>query len=107
MGFHSELNKLANNVSLPLSVDNFKLFIADVHLLHDKSWDKKSMKISSNFPQKIIKSSLRTNIPLKIYSSIEEASHQTNIPKNSIIKVCNGKQKTAGGYKWSFYEDIE
>lgn len=106
MGFHNELNNLVNKISFPISADSFKLFLADVHILYDKSWDKKSMKISNN-SQKIIQSSLKTNLPLKIYSSIEEASNQTNISKNNISKACIGKQKTAGGYKWSFYEDIE
>lgn len=113
MGFHAELNNLAKTITLPASADAFKIFLADVHILYDNSWDKKSKKIPNIIVTKntsnvsIIQSTIRTNIPIKTYKSIHDASKYTNINENSILKTCNGKQKTAGGYKWSFYEDIE
>lgn len=112
MGFHSELNKLATTINYPLNNDSFKLFLADVHILYDKSWNKKSKKIpdiitNNNNTISIIQSNQRTNLPIKTFKSAEEASNSTKIAKNKILNVCNGAQKTAGGYKWSFYEDIK
>lgn len=37
-----------------------------------------------------------------IYNSINEANKKTGIYPSCIGKVCNGKQKTAGGYHWEF-----
>jgi len=34
------------------------------------------------------------------YSSIHEASDKNGISKGNICSVCNGKRKTAGGYRW-------
>ncbi len=36
------------------------------------------------------------------YYSIEEAARETGIHRGSIGTCCNGKQKTAGGFRWSF-----
>lgn len=39
---------------------------------------------------------------IKIWDSQKEASRQTGVPQQNISKCCNGKLKTAGGYRWSF-----
>jgi len=36
------------------------------------------------------------------YPSVSEASRQTKIHISSICDVCNGKRKTAGGYRWKY-----
>lgn len=36
------------------------------------------------------------------YPSMQEAQRQTGINQGCISACCNGKQKTAGGYKWAF-----
>lgn len=40
----------------------------------------------------------------KTYSSIAEANRDTGVDISSIIKVCKGKAKTAGGYHWEYVE---
>ena len=42
---------------------------------------------------------IETNIT---YISLKEAERETKIFANSISRVCNGKQHTAGGYHWKF-----
>ena len=42
---------------------------------------------------------IETNI---VYNSALIAKKKTGICNASIRKVCNGKQKTAGGYHWEF-----
>jgi len=37
---------------------------------------------------------------IKLHNSVSGAGRDTNIDYTSISKVCEGKQKTAGGYKW-------
>ena len=39
---------------------------------------------------------------IKEFSSLKEASEQTHITKSIICRVCNGKGKTAGGFKWKY-----
>ena len=38
------------------------------------------------------------------YLNSVEAERMTNICSSNISRVCNGKRKTAGGYKWEFVE---
>ena len=39
------------------------------------------------------------------FDSIKSASERTGINRNNISSACNGKRKTAGGYKWEFSPD--
>ena len=41
-----------------------------------------------------------------IYDTATEASKQNNIDLSSIIKVCRGKLKSAGGYRWKYADDV-
>lgn len=41
------------------------------------------------------------------YESIKQASENTGIAGTCISNVCNGKQKTAGGYKWKYINELE
>lgn len=36
------------------------------------------------------------------YESISEAARQTGVEKKNISACCNGKRKSAGGYKWRY-----
>lgn len=44
-------------------------------------------------------------IKIKDFNSIVEAAKETNINYTSILKVCQKKGHTAGGYRWSYIED--
>lgn len=39
---------------------------------------------------------------LNSYESVAEAERQTKVHHSNIVSVCNGKRKSAGGYKWSY-----
>ena len=39
---------------------------------------------------------------IQVYPSMHEAGRQTQISHGNISNVCNGKQKTAGGYTWKY-----
>ena len=41
-----------------------------------------------------------------VYYSTKEAKIQTGICDTSIQKCCRGKQQTAGGYHWKYYEEV-
>ncbi len=41
----------------------------------------------------------------KVYESMIEAANELNINRACIGNVCRGKQKTAGGYRWAFYNE--
>lgn len=45
---------------------------------------------------------LKTGHILRTFSSITEASLETNIYRRNINFVCQGKRKSAGGYKWQY-----
>lgn len=39
-----------------------------------------------------------------VYDSIRQAEEKTGIPHANIIKVCQGKLKTCGGYTWKYVD---
>lgn len=41
-----------------------------------------------------------------IYETATEAYRQTNVDISSIIKVCRGRLKSAGGYHWRYIDEI-
>lgn len=43
---------------------------------------------------------------IKEYSSLKEASHQTQTDSSDISKVCRNKKAVAGGYVWRFKSDL-
>lgn len=47
----------------------------------------------------------KNDIIISEFKSITEASKATNIAKATICNVCNGKGKTAGGFKWKYKYD--
>lgn len=50
--------------------------------------------------------SLDGNI-IKTFSMINEAARETGVNSTQISRVCKGKNKTAGGYKWEYMEETE
>ena len=54
------------------------------------------------YKQEVQQINIDTNQIVGIYESVAEASRQTNISDGQIRKVCQGKGKTAGGYKWQY-----
>lgn len=47
------------------------------------------------------------DITINVYYGISEANKQTGINLSSISACCRNKRKTAGGYKWKYYEKEE
>lgn len=43
-----------------------------------------------------------TNLIIKEFRTLREASKETNIPYSNIGECCLNKRKSAGGYKWSY-----
>lgn len=43
---------------------------------------------------------------LDVYENTNIAAKSNNLFKSSIIKVCNNKQKTSGGFIWSYLKDL-
>lgn len=42
---------------------------------------------------------------IQVWHSQQAAAKVLGIPRTNINKCCNGKRKTAGGYKWRYMED--
>ena len=69
-------------------------------------------KASNETKEKISKATKGSNNPRAkqvqcietelIFNTVKEASQFYNVDNSSICKVCNGKQKTAGGYHWKY-----
>ena len=68
---------------------------------HHKEDSKR--KILDSNPQKRKVINIDTN---EIYISIGQASRDTGIFSSSICFCCKGKYKTAGGYHWQYYDEI-
>ncbi len=65
------------------------------------SYEKKDVIKSYRF-RKEIKCYDLNNILLKTYSSIQEASRDTNVNSGSITNCAKGKSKRGGGYIWNY-----
>lgn len=44
----------------------------------------------------------KDGVLVKIWDTQKEASEVTKIPQQNISKCCNGKLKSAGGFRWVF-----
>jgi group I intron endonuclease len=65
-----------------------------------KASDSTKTKMSeSHFKKEVIQFDKNMNV-IAEYESIKQAGILTNTDKGDISKVCNNKQKTAGGYIW-------
>lgn len=51
------------------------------------------------------KISLLTGETLEIFASASEAARKNGVSESKISMVCNGKRKTAGGYKWCYIDE--
>lgn len=60
----------------------------------------KPIKVRTDFS--VLQIDKNTDEIIKEFSSLKEASEQTHIAKSIICRVCNGKGKTAGGFKWKY-----
>lgn len=65
---------------------------------------KLGLRSSKHLCKKTVQKDLDNNV-IKVYDSIIEASRETGISRQQIGKVCLGKGKSAGGYKWETFND--
>lgn len=67
-----------------------------------KRTEKTKEKIAKSKFKKVYMFDSDNNL-LNEFKSIGDASEKCGINRCCISDVCNGRQKTAGGYRWSFY----
>ena len=86
---HIDENKLNNNLS------NLEWCTARENIVHGTRTKRSAEKCS----QKVIQLDLNDNV-LNVFKSMVQAGRETGIPTGNISRCCNGKLKSAGGYKW-------
>ena len=59
----------------------------------------RTKRVAEKLSQKVIQLDLNDNI-LNVFKSMRQAERETGIDATSISACCNGKRKSAGGYKW-------
>lgn len=64
------------------------------------------IKVNKSRVKKVFQYDKKLNL-LNIFESVKEASYKLNISTSCISEVCNKKQKTAGGFIFSFGGDIK
>lgn len=84
----------------PKITESTKLKISQKNKGKKRSDDVKNKIAESKF-KKVYKFTLDM-ILIEEYKSIKEASIKSKINRCCISEVCYGKQKTSGGFKWSF-----
>jgi len=87
---HKDMNKLNNNI------DNLEWVTSSENTLH---YNRNTNVVKNNFTRKIKR--INDN-DIFIYESNIIAAKENNISKGNINSCCNGKRKTAGGYKWEY-----
>lgn len=79
-------------------------------ILKSRSWyvpsEETIKRIAESNKKKVVQYDLENNNLIKIHKSAKDASDDLNIDKGSITKCCQHKRKSAGGYRWEYYEKI-
>ena len=92
---HKDENKLNN------SHDNLEWVNKDTNLNYGTRIDRCS--VQSN--KKVIQLDENYTI-VKIWDGIRIVERETGFNRTSIIRCCKGKQKTAYGFHWKYYEEV-
>lgn len=97
---HIDGNKQNNNVSNLDWCSHSENNIHAYRVLGKKGhWEG---KIGANNPHSKIVLQIKEGEIIAEFYGTSEASRQTNIEQNSICRCCNGKRKTAGGFRWKY-----
>lgn len=67
----------------------------------DSIWYK-TKENTKSLTKKVVKLDKETLVELQTYNSLAEAAKSNGCDSSSISKVCNGKKKSCGGYKWRY-----
>ena len=59
----------------------------------------RTKRAAEKLSQKVVQLDLNNNV-LNEFESIRQAERETGAPRTSISSCCNGKTKSAGGFKW-------
>ena len=86
---HIDENKLNNDLS------NLEWCTERENAIHGT----RTKRVAEKLSQKVIQLDLDDNI-LNVFKSMRQAERETEIDATSISACCNGKRKSAGGYKW-------
>lgn len=86
---HIDENKLNNDLS------NLEWCTVRENNIHGTRIKRAAEKCS----KKVIQLDLNDNV-LNEFESMEQAEQKTGIDASSICRCCNGKRKSAGGFKW-------
>lgn len=92
---HIDENKLNNDLS------NLEWCTAKENNIHGTRIKRAAEKLS----RKVIQLDLNDNV-LNIFKSMRQAERETGVLVGNISSCCNGKTKSAGGYKWRKNERI-
>ena len=98
---HIDSNSFNNNIS------NLRYCTRKENNNNPNSRRKYKPSKTTNHKFKISQIDINTNEIIKIWDCAKDAEINLNLPFNAnknIFTVCNGRQKTAYGFKWEYYE---
>lgn len=93
---HIDGNKLNNHVS------NLEWVTHNENSKHSKQTNPQQY---AHLQKKVAMKDINTGEIIKIFNGLKEAAKFTKVNSGSICRVCKGRQKTAGGYKWEYIEE--
>ena len=86
---HIDENKLNNDLS------NLEWCTERENLIHGT----RTKRVAEKLSKKVIQLDLNDNV-LNEFESMKQAEQKTGVLVKNISSCCNGKRKSAGGYKW-------
>ena len=97
-----------NSVPYDNSISNLRYVDRKINNNNPNSRAKQTHSKTTNWFVKIKQIDINTNDVIKIWEKAYLIESELHLPKNShknILTVCNGRQKTAYGYKWEYVVD--
>jgi hypothetical protein len=83
-------------------------FSGEKHHMYGKSHSEETkLKCGEKRKVKIIQIDKNTEEIIKVWDCAKNAGLELKIDSASITKVCKNKVKTAGGYKWKYFSDVD